>query len=88
MGWIPTIIVVAGAIWFLRSWRKWNHKQRGDANELDWLDEVVREHVSGRRDHTEIIRRAIADIERDHAPSPALERDLRRAKEAIGISPN
>jgi hypothetical protein len=88
MSWIAIALLVVGIAWFLTSWRKWNRKQAGDANELDWLDEVVREHVDGKRDNSELIRRAIQDIERDHDPSPALARDLRRAKDAIGDKSN
>ncbi|MGY3445622.1 hypothetical protein [Bradyrhizobium sp. USDA 4473] len=84
MSWIAVILLVIGAAWFLRSWWRWNRKQAGDANELDWLDEIVREHTAGKQDHSKLIRRAITDIERDHEPSPALSRELRRAKDAIG----
>lgn len=84
MGWLLIVLLAIGAACFLKSWWKWSRKQVGNANELDWLDEVVREHLSGKRDNTALIRRAIQDIERDHDPSPALARDLRRAKDAIG----
>lgn len=78
------LIVAVAIIWFLRSFWRWRLKEAGDANELDWLDQVVREHLAGKQDHSETIRRAIADIERDHDWSPALARELRRAREAIG----
>jgi|HubBroStandDraft_1064217.scaffolds.fasta_scaffold103271_2 hypothetical protein len=84
---IFTAAVATGLIWFLRSFWRWKTKQVGDANELDWLDEVVREHLAGKQDHSAIIRRAIEDIERDHDPSPTLARELRRAREAIGDKP-
>jgi hypothetical protein len=84
---IWVIIVAAGASWFLGSFWRRKTKQVGDANELDWLDEVVREHLAGKRDHSEIIRMAIANIERDHDRSPTLARELRRAREAIGDKP-
>ena len=78
-------IAVMGVLFlFVRSFWRWRTKQIGDANELDWLDEVVREHLAGKQDHSETIRRAIKDIERDHEPSPALARELRRARDAIG----
>jgi hypothetical protein len=69
---IFAVVVAIGAFWFLRSFWRWRIKQAGDTNELDWLDEVVREHLAGKQDHSETIRRAIKDIERDHSPSPAL----------------
>jgi hypothetical protein len=78
--WIVAVLLVTGVLWFLRSWWRWHRKQIGDANELDWLDELVREHVAGKRDHSKTIRRIIADAERDHDPTPALARELRRPK--------
>lgn len=83
VSWIAIVLIAVALVWLLWSWARWNFQQRGNANELDWLDELVREHQSGKRDRSETIRRLIVDIERGHDPSPMLERDLRRAREAI-----
>jgi hypothetical protein len=83
MGWFAGPVIALGVLWFSRSFWKWRRKQIGDANELDCLDEIVREHTSGRYDHTNTIRRMIHDIEQSHEPSAALARELRRAREAL-----
>lgn len=88
MFWILLIAVLGGLIWFLRGWWNWRLKQAGDDNELDWLDEVVSEHLAGKYDHTETIRRSIQDIERTHTPSQTLHRELRRAREALETKKN
>lgn len=83
MSWLPTLVIAAGVVWFSRSFWKWRRKQIGDANELDCLDEIVREHIAGKHDHTNTLRRMISDMERTHEPSQALSREVRRAKEAL-----
>jgi len=77
------VIVPVAVLWFLWSWFKWHAKQRGDQNELDVLEETVQEHERGRHDNTEYIKKQIFIIERDHKPTPEVQRLLERARRAI-----
>jgi hypothetical protein len=53
------VIIPAGGLWLFWSWFKRYTKQRGDQNELDVLEETVREHERGRHDNTEYIKQQI-----------------------------
>ena|SRR2546422_11513151 len=77
------IIIPIAVLWFLYSWFSWHHKQRGDQNELDCLDEVVQEHESGTRDNSETIKQQISIIEREHEHTPELTERLERARRTI-----
>jgi hypothetical protein len=78
-GWI----VVVGASWFLWSWYRWHRKTVGQRNELEWLDEFSREHEEGTHDHTDILERLIDTIEREHEPSPDVNRRVERAWQVL-----
>jgi hypothetical protein len=69
--------------WPLSSWFKRGAKERGNQNELDVLEETVREHERGRHDNTEYIKKQMAFIERDHKRTPEVQRLLERARRAI-----
>jgi hypothetical protein len=77
------VIVPVAVLWFLWSWFKGHAKRRGDQNELDVLEETVQEHERGRHDNTEYIKKQIFFIERDHKPTPQVQRLLERARRAI-----
>ena len=77
------VIVPVAVLRLLWSWFKWHAKQRADQNELDVLEETVQEHERGRHDNTEYIKKQIFFIERDHKPTPQVQRLLERARRAI-----
>lgn len=77
-------IILAAALWMLWSWFKWRAKERGDQNELDVLEETVREHENGRRDNASYIKEQMIFIERDHKRTPRVRDILERARRAIG----
>lgn len=54
-----------------------------DANKLQWLNELVREHKAGARDNSDYIRRLIRSIKAEHEPSAALDAQLEKAKRAL-----
>ena len=56
---------------------------RAQANELEWLDELVREHKAGTRDNSDYIRRLIRSIEEEHKPSAPLTAQLQRARSVL-----
>lgn len=69
--------------WFLFSWWRWQRKQTGDANELEYLDDLLQEHLDGVKDHTERLAHLIKSIERDHPPSAALTKRLENARRML-----
>ena len=77
------VIISVAALWVLWSWFKSQPKQRGDQNELDVLEETIQEHERGRHDNTEYIKKQIFFIEREHEPTPEVQRLLDRARRAI-----
>jgi hypothetical protein len=64
-------ITVAGFIYFLFSWFHRHRKKVRDAIELEWLDELVREHLAG-RDQSDRLERLVRTIETNHKPSSAV----------------
>jgi hypothetical protein len=79
------VALVGAGLFFWDRWHKLKrrHKQVGDANEFEWLDELVREHEDGTRDHYEKIERLIRTIENGHDPSPKVTACLLNARRAI-----
>jgi hypothetical protein len=85
-----TILSIVGAVlaafWFTRLWwinGRARHKKTADANELKWLDELVREHEAGTRDNSDYIRRLIRSIKEEHEPSTALDDKLEKAQRVL-----
>jgi hypothetical protein len=84
--WVGGGVVIIGGVFILRSWwkrQKQVHKERGNANELEWLDELVKEHDDGIRDNREKIEWLIRTIEKEHEPSERLSEHLYSARLAI-----
>ncbi len=78
--------IVVGGVLFLRSWwkrQKELHKIKGDANELEWLDELAKEHEEGIRDNREKIEWLIGAIEKKHELSDRVSEHLYNARLAI-----
>ncbi len=84
------VALVGAALFFWSRWQKLKrrHKQIGDSNELKWLEELVREHEDGTRDHYETIERLIRTIENEHDPSPHVTASLLNARRVIRKSAN
>ena len=85
-----TLVSIVGALlaafWCMRVW--WlngqaRHKKTAEANELEWLDELVREHEAGTRDNSDYIRRLIRSIKEEHEPSTALNAQLEKAQRVL-----
>src|SRR6266700_4582887 len=77
------IVIPAGALWYLWQFFKYLAKRRGDQNELDVLEETVQMYERGTYDNTEYIKKQIFFIERDHKPTPEIQRLLERARRAV-----
>jgi hypothetical protein len=73
--------------WFLWSLWTWTRKRTGDENELEWLDELCREHEAGTHDHSERLFSLIRTIEKEHAPSAFLAGRLERARRVLHKGP-
>ena len=58
--------------WFLFSWWRWQRKQTADANDLEYLDDLLQEHLDGEQDHTKRLEHLINAIEKDHPSSARL----------------
>jgi hypothetical protein len=71
-GSLAVIVLPSAALYFLYSWWRWHRKQAGDVNELEWLDELAREHEAGTHDHSERLKWLVLTIEKNHKPSHAL----------------
>jgi hypothetical protein len=69
MNWLTVIVIIAG--YFVFSWFHRHRENVGHANELEWLDELVQEHLAG-RDQSDRPERLIRTIETNHEPSSAL----------------
>jgi uncharacterized protein YchJ len=63
------------------------HKARAQANEIEWLDELVREHEAGTRDNSDYIRRLIRSIKEEHEPSAARDAQLKNAQRVLDRRP-
>jgi hypothetical protein len=59
------------------------YEARAQANELEWLDELVREHEAGTRDNSDYIRRLIRSITEEHEPSTARDAKLANAQRIV-----
>jgi hypothetical protein len=80
---LTVIVIVAGFIYFVFSWFHRHRKKVGDANELEWLDELVQEHLAG-RDQSDRLERLIRTIEKNHEPSSALTVRLANTRRILG----
>jgi hypothetical protein len=69
---LVVIVLLAGLLYIAFSWFRWCRKRVGDANELEWLDELAEEHLAGSHDHTRQLQWLIRVIEKNHPPSPSL----------------
>lgn len=56
---------------------------RAQGNELEWLDELIREHEAGTRDNSDYIRRLICSIKDEHPPSEVVTAQIARAQRVI-----
>jgi hypothetical protein len=59
------------------------YEARAQANELEWLDELVREHEAGTRDNSDYIRRLIRSITAEHEPSATRDAKLANAQRIV-----
>lgn len=78
------VVIPVAVLWFIWSLVKRQSKQRGDQNELDVLEETVRDYEQGRYTNAEYIKKQIFSIEHDHKVTPEVKRLLERARRAIG----
>jgi len=77
---IPILLIALA--WFLYSWFRWQRRQRGDGNELEYLEELAQEHAEGKRDHKAglemLIRTSTVDWK-----SPANAKRLEKMRRAL-----
>ena len=69
----------------LKSFISYHHKRRANENELEWFEELAKEHEEGKRDNRDYLERLIRSIEKDHQPSPALTKRLDRVRRILEI---
>ena len=50
---------------------------------MEYLDDLLQEHLDGVKDHTERLAHLIKSIERDHPPSAALTKRLENARRML-----
>jgi hypothetical protein len=71
------IVIPAAILWFSYSWFRGHREQVGDANDLQWLEELAHEHKQGICDHTEMA----------HSPHTERTRTLFGGYKALGERP-
>jgi hypothetical protein len=84
IGVFSIIIAVLGLSYAVYSWER---KQIAGDRELEYLDELTREHEQGIADNREKLGRLIRMIERNHAPSATLTARLDRARRMLRKTP-
>jgi hypothetical protein len=77
------IVLPVAVLWFLFSWYRWHRKQVGHANDLEWLDELLKEHLDGIRDNRKKLEWLMQTIEKEHAPSAALTKRLENVRRIL-----
>lgn len=80
------VCALLAVFWCMRLW--WlngeaRYKKTADANDVEWLDELVREHEAGTRDNRDYIRKLIRSIKEEHQPSVALSDKLEKAQRIL-----
>jgi hypothetical protein len=81
--WIGVSGIVIAVLGYLGAVYYWERKQIADERELEYLDELTREHEQGIADNREKLARLIRMIERNHAPSATLTARLDRARRLL-----
>ncbi len=83
---VSIVVVLLAAFWCMRLWwrnGRAHHEKAAHANELEWLDELTREHEAGTRDNSDYIRRLILSIKEEHELSAALTAKLEKAQRVL-----
>ncbi len=81
--WLALIVVPLVLLYFLYAWYRWHRKRVGDANELEWLDELAQQHAKGTRDNRDTLERLIRTIEKNHEHSAALAKRLENVRRIL-----
>ena len=77
------IVIPAAILWYPYSWFRGHREQVGDANDLQWLEELAHEHKQGICDHTEKLEWLIRLIEKEYEPSSALTKRLENVRRIL-----
>jgi type VI protein secretion system component VasK len=76
--WLAIIGLPLTVLYFLYAWYRWHRRQVRDANELEYLDELVQEHEAGTRDHRARLEHLLRAIEKEHKEDePSVELVMR-----------
>jgi hypothetical protein len=78
--WIGLSGIMIAVLGYLVAVYHWERKQITDERELEYLEELTREHEQGIADNREKLARLIRMIERNHASSATLTARLDRAR--------
>jgi hypothetical protein len=81
--WIGLSGIMIAVLGYLVAVYHWERKQITDERELEYLEELTREHEQGIADNREKLTRLIRMIERNHAPSATLTARLDRARRLL-----
>jgi hypothetical protein len=81
--WIGVLGIIVAILCFMGAVYYWDRKQIADNRELEYLNELAREHEQGIADNSERLAWLIRLIENNHAPSATLSARLDRVRRML-----